>query len=68
MISSEQQNIFLTKLSMVMQQQQPDCHAEITMFCYLQGQGHSEGPYDQNMTLSTMSSELLILWQPNLVR
>ena len=23
--------------------------------------------YDQNMTLSTILSELLILWQPNLV-
>ena len=35
--------------------------------CYLQGQGHSEGWYDQNMTLSTISFELLIHWQLNLV-
>ena len=27
----------------------------------LQGQGHSEGAYDQNMTISTMLSELLII-------
>ena len=34
--------------------------------CYLQDQGHSEGLYDQNMTILTMASELLILLQPNL--
>ena len=28
---------------------------------YFQGQGHSKGSYDQNMTVSTVSSELLIL-------
>ena len=33
----------------------------------LQGQGHSEGSNDQNMTLSTIFSELLFPWQPNLV-
>ena len=37
------------------------------MVHYLQCQGHSKGWYDQNMTLSTISSELLILWQPNLI-
>ena len=35
--------------------------------CCLQGQGHNKGSFDQNVTLSTMSSELLILQQPNLV-
>ena len=35
--------------------------------CYLQGQGNSKGSYDQNMTLSTILSELLISWWPNLV-
>ena len=34
---------------------------------YLQGQGHSKGSYDQNMTLSTILSELSVSWQPNLV-
>ena len=34
---------------------------------YLQGQGHIKCSYDQNMTLSTVSSELLIPCQPNLV-
>ena len=35
--------------------------------CYFLGQGHSKGSYDQNMTVSTISSELLTSWQPNLV-
>ena len=35
--------------------------------CYLQGRGHSKGSYDQNMTLSTILSELSVSWQPNLV-
>ena len=34
---------------------------------YLQGHNHSIGWYDQNMTVSTILSELLIPWQPNLV-
>ena len=29
--------------------------------CYLKGQGHSEGSYDQIMTLSTILSELYSL-------
>ena len=32
-----------------------------------QGQGYSNGSYDQNMTASTISAELLILLLPNLV-
>ena len=35
--------------------------------CYLQGQGHSMGSYDLNMTLSIILFELLMPWQPNLV-
>ena len=34
--------------------------------CHLQGQGHSEGSYDQTMTVSTISSKLILL-QPHLV-
>ena len=43
---------------MVMQHHEPECHAEKKKekkglcFGYLRGQGHSEGSYDQNMTLS----------------
>ena len=32
-----------------------------------QGQGHSKGSYDQNMTVSFISAELLTLLLPNLV-
>ena len=35
--------------------------------CYLQGQGHSKGSFAQSMILSTIFSELLIRWEPNLV-
>ena len=34
---------------------------------YRQSQGHSEGLYNQNMTISTMSSKLLVRLQPNSV-
>ena len=57
---------FVTKFDMVTQHYEPECHAEKNV-CYLQGEGHSKGPYDQNMTLSTILSELLIPWKPNLV-
>ena len=58
---------FFTKLGMVMQHHEPECHTEKKKVCYLQGQGHSKGSCDQNMTLSTISSTLLISWQQNLV-
>ena len=42
------------------------CHAE--KFAHrLQFQGHSEGLYNQNMTISTLSSTLLVHLQSNLV-
>ena len=37
------------------------------LVCYVQGQGHSKHAYDQNMTVSTISADLLILLPPNLV-
>ena len=37
------------------------------MVCCLSGQGHSDGLYNKNMTVSTISSKLLIRLQPNLV-
>ena len=40
---------------------------ETKIVCCLQGQGHSEGSYYQNITLTSTSSELLILWLPKLV-
>ena len=44
---------FVTKLGMVMYYQVMKCYAE-KLFCYLQGQGHSEGVCNQNMTVSTI--------------
>ena len=38
---------FVTILGMVMQHHEPECHGE-KIVCYLQGQGHSEGSYDQH--------------------
>ena len=35
------------------------------LVCYLQGQGHSEA---QNITVSAVSFELSILWQPDCVQ
>ena len=58
---------FVTKFGMVMQHHEPECHAGKKIAFHLQGQGHSEGSYDQNMTLSTIFSVLSIPWQPDLM-
>ena len=52
------------KLSMVMHHHEPGCHMK-KLFCYLQGQGQMAHlhVYYQNITISTISSELLILLQ-----
>ena len=51
-----------------MQHHEPEsCGKFCCCCCYCQGQGHSEGWYNQDMTLSTVLSGLLIAWQPNLV-
>ena len=42
-----------------------ECHG-IKCGCTLQGQGHSEDSYNQNMTVSIITSELMILLQPKL--
>ena len=42
-----------------------ECYAE-KLVSHLQGQGHRKGSCDQNMTVSTLSPELLILLQPNM--
>ena len=49
----------MTRLGIVMHRHEPKCHAK-RLVCYFQGQGHSQGSYDQNMTVSTISSELLL--------
>ena len=53
-------------MCMVMQHHKLECHAEKLVHC-VQCQGHSEGLYDQNMTVSVVSSKLLVRLQPNLV-
>ena len=37
------------------------------MVCHLQCQGYSEGLYNQNVTILTISSKLLVRLQPHLV-
>ena len=51
---------FVSKLGIGMHRHELDCHAK-RLVCYFQGQGHSKGSYDQNMTITTVSYELLIL-------
>ena len=56
---------FFTKLGMVGYYHEATYRAE-KLVHYLQCQGHSEGLYNQNQTLYTVSSELVHL-QPNLI-
>ena len=59
---------FVTKFGIVMQHHEPECLVDFCFcFCYLQGQCHNKSSYGQNTTVSTIFSELLIPWQPNLI-
>ena len=61
---------------MVVHHPEPVCHAK-ELGCYLQGQGYNKGLYNHNMTVLTISSELMgflsvhvfvcLFLQPNLV-
>ena len=53
-------------LCMVVYYHEVMCHAE-KLVHYLECQGHSEGLYDQNMTIFTISSKLLVPLQTRLV-
>ena len=53
---------FKTKLGMGVHHHEPECDAQ-KMICCLQGQGHSEGWCDENMTVCVVCSELPILLQ-----
>ena len=58
---------FVTKLGMVMRHHRPSCHTR-RLVCYLQGQGHSEGSYNQ---IWPFLPYLLNFWsflQPNVIR
>ena len=57
---------FVTKPAMVMKHNKPECHAEKMVHC-VQCQSHSEGLYNQNMTISVRLSKLLVGLQPSLV-
>ena len=49
----------ITKPGMVMQHHKPECLAEKLLHC-IQCQGHSESWYNQNTTISVVSSKLLV--------
>ena len=53
-MSSEPHNIG-TKPGVVMQHHKPECHAEKLVDC-VQCQGHRKGLYNQNVTVSVVSS------------
>ena len=57
---------FVTKPGMVMQHHKPECHAE-KLLHFDQCQGHNEGLYNPDVTVSVVSSKLLVSLQPNLV-
>ena len=57
---------FVAKRGMVVQHHKPECHAE-KLVHFLKCQGHSEGLYNKDMTISVVSSKLLVGLPPNLV-
>ena len=60
------QKILSPELGMVIQHYKPERHAEELVHC-VQCQGQSKGLYNQNMTISVVSSNPLVRLQPNLV-
>ena len=65
-ISSEPQNILLPNLVWLCSIIKPECGVEKLVHC-VQCEGHSEGLYDQNMTISVVSAKLLVGLQPDMV-
>ena len=57
---------FSIKLGMVVYYHEAMCLLENLVHCF-QCQGHSEGVYNQNVTIFTISPKLLVRLQPNLV-
>ena len=57
---------FVTKPDMVIEHHKPECHAE-KLLHFDQCQGHNEGLYNPDVTVSVVSSKLLVSLQPNLV-
>ena len=64
---------FATNLDIMVHHHEPECHAKKgegkkKRGFYLQGEGHSVGLYNQNITVPTISfisSKRMSLWQPN---
>lgn len=56
---------FITKLGVVVHHHKLECCAFFFFFYSCCPQGHSEGLYDQIITISTISPELEIFLQPN---
>ena len=54
------------QIGVVIYYHEMECHAEKSVG-YLEGQAHSEALYNQNRTVSTISSKLLVRLGPNLV-
>ena len=59
--------VFVTKVvillhhrQVVLRHRQVECHVK-RLGCCLQGQGHSEGSYNQNVTVSIVSFGLILL-------
>ena len=67
MIFSESENILLPNLVLWCSIMSQSVMRDFCCCCCLQGQGHSDGSNEHNMTLSTIFAELLIPWQPDLV-
>ena len=60
MISSKPTKHFVSNFGIVMHHYESECHAK-RFICYFQGQGHCKSWYDQIVTFSAVSLELLIL-------
>ena len=56
---------FVSKLGIMMDHHELECYAK-RLVCYFQGQVHSKGSYDQNVTVFTILSELLIFFSAKL--
>ena len=56
---------FAVKLRLIVHYHKPECFIEKLDYC-VQCQGHSEGLYNQSMTISVVSTKQLVSLQPNL--
>ena len=65
-VSPEPLNHFFTKFGMIVCYHEAMCPAE-KLVHYLQCQDHSEGAYNQNLTIFNISSKLLVRLLPNLI-